>query len=212
MRKTFLENWRNALNINGKISRLDFCFFSIVNYFIFIIIGVTINSFIEFSDSKDSILNSITIFLFILFLVPICTAAIRRLNDINKSKSYLLFPFYNIFLLLHKGTQQNILKIERTFQVKLVLRIFLGIILIGITNLIFSLLYISILDNNASTNTLFGITYLSLLTLPLAFLLTFLLLLFKKENISTKIINMALIRSFLIIFPVFLIIIYEATI
>lgn len=206
MKKIFLENWANSFNTARKITRFEFWFFLIVNYFLIAVLSLVVGGFMELSDSKESILNYLYGFLIVLFLVPICTAAIRKLNDINKSKLFLLIPFYNIFLLSQKGVKQNNIRIGNVFQIKMLLRIFLGTILIGVAIFILLILF----ENNTSTNEAFGGIVFSLFSIPIALLLVLLLLLFNKKQMSKKSINATLLRAFLIILPFILIISHAA--
>lgn len=210
MKKIILENWRNSFNTTSKITKLEFWSFLIVNYFLIVVLSFIIGGYMELSDSKEKALNYFYAFLVILLLFPICTAAIRRINDVNTSKLLLLIPFYNIFLLLKKGNKQNEVRIGDASQIRMLIRITFGTILIGAMNLIIEFILLIIVGDNAGTNEVFGVIIFALRSIPIALLSVFLLLLLNKKQTSKETINTTLIQSFLIILPFILIISYAA--
>lgn len=210
MKKRYLHNWKNSFNVKDKISREDFWVFLVVNYVILIFLLIAINGLAELCDSDSNIFDYINIIISVFFIVPIISAGIRRLNDINKPKYYLLIPFYNIFLLAQKGMISN--KTTRnTFPHKFLVRIILGTILIGVINTITSLLFLDLIINNASSNAVVGVILFALCSIPFSLFLTFLQILFTSEENTKRKINSILRYSFVITLSLLLLITYEAS-
>lgn len=210
MRKKYLENWKNSFNIENKISRRDFWIFLVVNYLILILLLTSINGLAELSDSNNKNFDFINVIISTLFIVPIITAAIRRLNDINKPKFYVLIPFYNIFLLAQKGMSQSDSIDNDVFPVKFLVRIVVGCLLIGIANAVISVLLLTVLDDNAGLSAGFGVLLFSLWSVPIALFILFMYLLLMKESVSQLKINSALRYLFIFILPILLVLIYFA--
>ncbi len=69
--------------------------------------GMSVIYDIQFKITFQYFENFVLIILPLFLLVFISIQAVKRVHDVNKSGLFVLIPFYNIFLLLSKGTKGN---------------------------------------------------------------------------------------------------------
>lgn len=88
----------------GRARRKEYWMFYLYNFLICFALG-----FIEGltgidSESDESLLASIYC---VAILMPTISVGVRRMHDVNKNGWYIIFPIYNLILLLTDGTKGN---------------------------------------------------------------------------------------------------------
>ncbi|MBP7247696.1 MAG: DUF805 domain-containing protein [Negativicutes bacterium] len=89
----------NYVNFSGRANQGEFWYF----YLGYLIIAVIFN--IIGMILPDSLATIVSLIPAITLIVPVLSAATRRLHDINKSGWFILVPFYNIYLWAQPGDQ-----------------------------------------------------------------------------------------------------------
>ena len=76
--------------VKGRASRSEYWWFYLL-YLVFYLASLATNS-------------KVLLVVALAMIIPLWTAGVRRLHDVNKSGWFLLVPIYNIVLLVTKGT------------------------------------------------------------------------------------------------------------
>ena len=96
--KEYINAIKNCLNFEGRANMKDFWMFVFVNFMISLGLALVTEKlkfdYIYYAYAGIFGLISISV-------------GVRRLHDTDKSGWYILIPFYNIFLLLQKGSKRN---------------------------------------------------------------------------------------------------------
>lgn len=99
----YKNNWTQILNWSGRTSCNDFWTFALITTFLLVYV-IYMGSW--FSGLLTLILFTIALVGGSAALLAILSAAIRRMNDINKPRYYILIPFYNIILLFKDSSNE----------------------------------------------------------------------------------------------------------
>lgn len=102
----YLEVWRKYAVFSGRARRAEYWYFQLTNFLI-VIVAQMVMGFVSFTDGGADMLGmfGLVYFLYnVALLVPSIAAGVRRLHDSNKSGWWLLVPFYNLYLLIRRGT------------------------------------------------------------------------------------------------------------
>ncbi|MBY0310168.1 DUF805 domain-containing protein [Patescibacteria group bacterium] len=105
--KHFTRTVKSSLLFDSRTSRVEYwhyVLFSSLLVFLMVIIGeiVTVTDVVVETYEGDA---RETLFAYsLLVFLPVIAASFRRLHDSNKSGRWLLLPFYNLYLLIRKGT------------------------------------------------------------------------------------------------------------
>jgi uncharacterized membrane protein YhaH (DUF805 family) len=139
----YKNNWIQMLNWSGKSSCNDFWTFAIITIFIliyFVYLGTWLGGLMSLISFMVALVGGCASVLAIL------SAAIRRMNDINKPRYYVLIPLYNIVLLFRESSNEtldisdgNIVE-DTKFKSKYIGVIFLSSILLFIFFCVFTYL------------------------------------------------------------------------
>ncbi len=99
---------KNYTNFEGRARRSEYWLFFLANLIVMIVLGLidqvlgTTTVVNANTGEEQGLISSIYS---ILVLVPSIAVGVRRLHDSNKSGWWLLLPFYNLYLLIRKGTE-----------------------------------------------------------------------------------------------------------
>lgn len=141
----YKNNWTQILNWSGRTSCNDFWTFALITTFLLVYV-IYMGSW--FSGLLTLILFTIALVGGSAALLAILSASIRRMNDINKPRYYVLIPFYNIILLFKDGSNEITDQVENNvgieendkFKPKYIGVIFLSSILLFIFFCVFTYL------------------------------------------------------------------------
>ncbi len=94
---------------SGRARRAEYWYFALATFvfgFVFSLGFILLGLLAGFSmKTVDSGLDIATFFIQLGLLVPSIAVGVRRLHDSNKSGWWLLVPFYNLYLLIRRGTE-----------------------------------------------------------------------------------------------------------
>ena len=97
--KKIIDNYvgvlKNYTKFDGRASRSEYWYFVLVNLIVSIVLGIVGGAL------KTELLSNLYS---LATLVPALAVAVRRMHDVNKSGWFILVPFYNLYLLVCKGT------------------------------------------------------------------------------------------------------------
>ena len=103
--KNIIENYKyvfiNYVTFEGRAKRSEYWYFFLANIIVSMFIGFIDGMFGISTEPEQSIL--VDIYSIVIF-IPSIAVGIRRLHDSDKSGWWLLLPFYNLYLLIRKGT------------------------------------------------------------------------------------------------------------
>lgn len=103
----YLEVWRKYAVFKGRARRAEYWYFQLTNFLIIVVAQVVMTA-VAFSSGGFAMagLLSLVYFLYNLaILIPSIAVGVRRLHDSNKSGWWLLVPFYNLYLVIRRGTE-----------------------------------------------------------------------------------------------------------
>ena len=96
----YINAVKNYAVFEGRATRPQYWYFILFSMIISIALGI-IEVALGWGDEDGGILTG----LYSLFiLVPSIAVGVRRIHDSNKSGWWILLPFYNLYLLIRKGT------------------------------------------------------------------------------------------------------------
>lgn len=93
---------------SGRARRAEYWFFFLATFLGGIIIGFVTGFAAGMSDlnqrEAEGVVDMVATIYQLALIVPSISVGVRRLHDSNKSGWWLLVPFYNLYLLIRKGT------------------------------------------------------------------------------------------------------------
>lgn len=96
----YISALQNYAVFSGRASRSEYWYFVLFNIIISVVLGM-IEVTLGLGDEDGGLLTGIYS---LVLLVPSVAVAVRRIHDSDKSGWWILLPFYNLYLLIRKGT------------------------------------------------------------------------------------------------------------
>ncbi len=96
----YLDALKKYTQFSGRATRKEFWMFFLTNALIIIGLVVIDSSVLGNNDPQKSVLVSLYN---LATIVPYLAIAVRRTHDVGKSGWFVLFPLYNLILLISSG-------------------------------------------------------------------------------------------------------------
>lgn len=103
----YLDVWRKYAVFSGRARRAEYWYFFLTNFLVLFVAQMAIG-FVSFSNEGGMAAVGMFSVVYMLYniaaFIPSLAVGVRRLHDSNKSGWWILVPFYNLYLLIRRGT------------------------------------------------------------------------------------------------------------